>query len=173
MQCLGLFLTLAGCCFCALTQKLKSKGSRVLIFCQMTRMLDILEDYMRFLSFEYCRIDGNTEGEKRDSQINEFNADGSSKFCFLLSTRAGGLGINLATVRRCPACPTILFSAVSASLSLSRILFSVFHRLTLSSCTTVTGTPRSICRLWIVRIVLAPRNRYRYVSRSPTHVDHT
>lgn len=80
-----------------LLPKLKSKGSRVLIFCQMTRMLDILEDYMRHLSYEYCRIDGNTEGEKRDSQINEFNAEGSSQFCFLLSTRAGGLGINLAT----------------------------------------------------------------------------
>ena len=80
-----------------LLPKLKSKGSRVLIFCQMTRMLDILEDYMRFLQYEYCRIDGNTEGELRDSQINEFNEDGSSKFCFLLSTRAGGLGINLAT----------------------------------------------------------------------------
>jgi SWI/SNF-related matrix-associated actin-dependent regulator of chromatin subfamily A member 5 len=80
-----------------LLPKLKSKGSRVLIFCQMTRMLDILEDYMRFLSYEYCRIDGNTEGERRDAQINDFNSDGSSKFCFLLSTRAGGLGINLAT----------------------------------------------------------------------------
>ena len=80
-----------------LLPKLKSKGSRVLIFCQMTRMLDILEDYMRHLQFDYCRIDGNTEGEVRDSQINEFNAEGSSKFCFLLSTRAGGLGINLAT----------------------------------------------------------------------------
>ena len=52
---------------------------------------------MRHLQYEYCRIDGNTEGEIRDSQINEFNSDGSSKFCFLLSTRAGGLGINLAT----------------------------------------------------------------------------
>lgn len=52
---------------------------------------------MRYLSFEYCRIDGNTEGEKRDSQINEFNSEGSTTFCFLLSTRAGGLGINLAT----------------------------------------------------------------------------
>lgn len=46
---------------------------------------------------QYCRIDGNTTGEMRDSQMEEFNADGSSKFVFLLSTRAGGLGINLAT----------------------------------------------------------------------------
>ena len=46
---------------------------------------------------QYCRIDGSTSGELRDSQMDDFNADGSSKFSFLLSTRAGGLGINLAT----------------------------------------------------------------------------
>lgn len=80
-----------------LLPKLKSKGSRVLIFCQMTRVLDILEDYLRLVGHEYCRIDGNTDGEKRDSQMEEFNTPDSSKFCFLLSTRAGGLGINLAT----------------------------------------------------------------------------
>lgn len=63
----------------------------------MTRLLDILEDYLRLVSYEYCRIDGSTDGETRDSQMEEFNAPGSTKFCFLLSTRAGGLGINLAT----------------------------------------------------------------------------
>ncbi|GMH62640.1 hypothetical protein TL16_g03522 [Triparma laevis f. inornata] len=77
--------------------KLRANGSRVLIFSQMTRMLDILEDYMRYVKYEYCRIDGSTGGEARDDQMDEFNADNSSKFCFLLSTRAGGLGINLAT----------------------------------------------------------------------------
>jgi SWI/SNF-related matrix-associated actin-dependent regulator of chromatin subfamily A member 5 len=77
--------------------KLKQKGSRVLIFSQMTRVLDILEDYMRLMAYQYCRIDGNTDGEKRDTQMDEFNAPDSPKFCFLLSTRAGGLGINLAT----------------------------------------------------------------------------
>ena len=80
-----------------LLPKLQAKGSRVLLFCQMTRVLDILEDYFRLTGFQYCRIDGNTEGERRDSQINEFNEEGSTKFIFLLSTRAGGLGINLAT----------------------------------------------------------------------------
>jgi SWI/SNF-related matrix-associated actin-dependent regulator of chromatin subfamily A member 5 len=80
-----------------LLPKLKSNGSRVLIFSQMTRVLDILEDYFRVIGHDYCRIDGNTDGEKRDSQMEEFNAEGSSKFAFLLSTRAGGLGINLAT----------------------------------------------------------------------------
>jgi SWI/SNF-related matrix-associated actin-dependent regulator of chromatin subfamily A member 5 len=46
---------------------------------------------------QYCRIDGNTSGESRDDQMDVFNEEGSSKFVFLLSTRAGGLGINLAT----------------------------------------------------------------------------
>lgn len=77
--------------------KLKEKGSRVLIFSQMTRVLDIMEDYMRLTKSEYCRIDGNTSSESRDSQMDVFNAPDSTKFCFLLSTRAGGLGINLAT----------------------------------------------------------------------------
>lgn len=80
-----------------LLPKLKAKGSRVLIFSQMTRVLDILEDYFCLVGHEYCRIDGQTNGELRDSQMEEFNAPGSTKFCFLLSTRAGGLGINLAT----------------------------------------------------------------------------
>lgn len=63
----------------------------------MTRVLDILEDYFRHIGYQYCRIDGSTSGELRDSQMDEFNEDNSSKFAFLLSTRAGGLGINLAT----------------------------------------------------------------------------
>ena len=64
-----------------LLPKLKSKDSRVLIFSQMTRVLDIMEDYLRLVGYEYCRIDGNTDGEKRDSQMEEFNKPGSSKFC--------------------------------------------------------------------------------------------
>ena len=46
---------------------------------------------------QYCRIDGGTAHEDRQRQIDEYNAPGSSKFIFMLSTRAGGLGINLAT----------------------------------------------------------------------------
>ena len=161
-----------------LLPKLQSRNSRVLIFSQMTRLLDILEDYCLYRAFKYCRIDGeglfcgstklplpschqaapvspavlpvsppqqssrvslaclqdhvlqwqglsspedfygrrlavgsavftgsrngslhagNTSGEDRESQIDGFNAEGSDKFVFLLSTRAGGLGINLYT----------------------------------------------------------------------------
>lgn len=72
-------------------------GHQVLIFSQFTSMLDILEDYMRLRGYEYCRIDGNTFIEDRETQIEEFTAPDSTKFVFLLSTRAGGLGINLYT----------------------------------------------------------------------------
>ncbi|KAG6503632.1 hypothetical protein ZIOFF_035949 [Zingiber officinale] len=80
-----------------LLPKLKERDSRVLIFSQMTRLLDILEDYLLYRGYQYCRIDGNTGGEERDASIETFNQPGSQKFIFLLSTRAGGLGINLAT----------------------------------------------------------------------------
>jgi len=77
--------------------KLHEQGSRVLIFTQMSRMLDVLEDYCWYRGWKYCRIDGQTPHEDRDRQIQEYNAEGSEKFIFMLSTRAGGLGINLYT----------------------------------------------------------------------------
>ena len=82
--------------------KLYDQGSRVLIFSQMTRVLDLLEDYAVYRQregnpFTYCRIDGSTGGEDRQDAIDAFNVKGSTVFLFLLSTRAGGLGINLQT----------------------------------------------------------------------------
>ena len=55
------------------------------------------KDYCFIRGYEYCRLDGSVHGEEREQQIDAFNAPASSKFLFLLSTRAGGLGINLAT----------------------------------------------------------------------------
>ncbi|KAJ3339553.1 hypothetical protein HDU91_001005, partial [Kappamyces sp. JEL0680] len=77
--------------------RLSSQGSRVLIFSQMSRMVDILEDYCVWKGYQYCRLDGQTPHEDRIAHIDEFNRPGSEKFIFLLTTRAGGLGINLAT----------------------------------------------------------------------------
>lgn len=51
--------------------------------------------------YKYCRIDGNTNYDDREQSIEEFNREGSEKFIFLLSTRAGGLGINLQTADTC------------------------------------------------------------------------
>ncbi|KAF8131403.1 SNF2 family N-terminal domain-containing protein [Boletus edulis] len=78
-----------------LLKSLKAKGSRVLIFSQMSRVLDILEDYCLFRGFRYCRIDGSTAHDDRIVAIDEYNKTDSDKFIFLLTTRAGGLGINL------------------------------------------------------------------------------
>ncbi|KAG0240833.1 hypothetical protein BGX31_001630 [Mortierella sp. GBA43] len=80
-----------------LLKRMKEQGSRVLLFSQMSRVLDILEDYCVFRGYEYCRIDGQTNHEDRVNAIDEYNKPDSSKFVFLLTTRAGGLGINLVT----------------------------------------------------------------------------
>lgn len=80
-----------------LLARLQKQGSRVLIFSQMSRLLDILEDYCVFRQYKYCRIDGGTAHEDRIAAIDEYNKPGSDKFVFLLTTRAGGLGINLTT----------------------------------------------------------------------------
>lgn len=78
-------------------KKLKEGGHRVLIFSQMTKMLDLLEDFLENEGYKYERIDGGVTGGMRQEAIDRFNAPGAPQFVFLLSTRAGGLGINLAT----------------------------------------------------------------------------
>uniref|UniRef100_A0A3Q4BD34 Uncharacterized protein n=1 Tax=Mola mola TaxID=94237 RepID=A0A3Q4BD34_MOLML len=77
-------------------RKLKEQGHRVLVFSQMTKMLDLLEDFLDHEGYKYERIDGGITGALRQEAIDRFNP-GACQFCFLLSTRAGGLGINLAT----------------------------------------------------------------------------
>ncbi|XP_051245584.1 chromodomain-helicase-DNA-binding protein 4a isoform X1 [Dicentrarchus labrax] len=78
-------------------RKLKNGGHRVLVFSQMTKMLDLLEDFLENEGYKYERIDGGITGGMRQEAIDRFNAPGAPQFAFLLSTRAGGLGINLAT----------------------------------------------------------------------------
>ncbi|XP_037658086.1 chromodomain-helicase-DNA-binding protein 1 isoform X2 [Choloepus didactylus] len=77
--------------------RLRERGNRVLIFSQMVRMLDILAEYLKYRQFPFQRLDGSIKGELRKQALDHFNAEGSEDFCFLLSTRAGGLGINLAS----------------------------------------------------------------------------
>ncbi|RFU79960.1 chromo domain-containing 1 [Trichoderma arundinaceum] len=80
-----------------LLSKLKKDGHRVLIFSQMVKMLDILGDYLSLRGYKFQRLDGTIAAGPRRMAINHFNAEDSEDFCFLLSTRAGGLGINLMT----------------------------------------------------------------------------
>ncbi|KAM8972310.1 chromodomain-helicase-DNA-binding protein 2 [Pelodytes ibericus] len=80
-----------------LLTRLRERGNRVLIFSQMVRMLDILAEYLTIRHYPFQRLDGSIKGELRKQALDHFNAEGSEDFCFLLSTRAGGLGINLAS----------------------------------------------------------------------------
>ncbi|EGG10702.1 uncharacterized protein MELLADRAFT_22404, partial [Melampsora larici-populina 98AG31] len=80
-----------------LLTRLKAEGHRVLIFSQMVRMLDIMSDYMSLRGYIFQRLDGTVASEERRKAIGHFNAPDSPDFAFLLSTRAGGLGINLET----------------------------------------------------------------------------
>lgn len=80
-----------------LLTKLKREGHRVLIFSQMVRMLDILGDYLSIKNINFQRLDGTVPSAQRRIAIDHFNSKDSDDFVFLLSTRAGGLGINLMT----------------------------------------------------------------------------
>ncbi|EPS32190.1 hypothetical protein PDE_07150 [Penicillium oxalicum 114-2] len=80
-----------------LLRKLKNDGHRVLIFCQMVGMLNILSEYMEYRGYKYQRLDGTIPSAARRLAIEHYNAPDSTDFAFLLSTRAGGLGINLMT----------------------------------------------------------------------------
>ncbi|XP_060525669.1 ATP-dependent helicase brm-like [Cylas formicarius] len=75
--------------------KLKATNHRVLLFCQMTQLMSIMEDYLTYRGFGYLRLDGTTKAEDRGDLLKKFNAKNSEYFLFLLSTRAGGLGLNL------------------------------------------------------------------------------
>merc|ERR1711997_592056 len=77
--------------------KLKASGHRVLMFCQMTQCMTIIEDYFNWKGYKFLRLDGMTKSDERGEQLKIFNEKDSDYFIFLLSTRAGGLGLNLQT----------------------------------------------------------------------------
>ncbi|KAG9393679.1 SNF2 family N-terminal domain [Carpediemonas membranifera] len=80
-----------------LLNKLKADGHRVLIFSQMVMMLDVISEYLRAKRFKFQRLDGSTNAEDRRKAMHAFNSPESDDFVFILSTKAGGLGINLQT----------------------------------------------------------------------------
>nr|XP_040025616.1 chromodomain-helicase-DNA-binding protein 8 isoform X2 [Gasterosteus aculeatus aculeatus] len=84
-----------------LLPRLKAGGHKVLIFSQMVRCLDILEDYLINKRYLYERIDGRVRGNLRQAAIDRFSKPDSDRFVFLLCTRAGGLGINLTAADTC------------------------------------------------------------------------
>ena len=84
--------------------KLRAEGHKVLIFSQMVRCLDIIEDFLHHRQYPVERLDGNVGGDDRQAAIDRFSskeADAADSFIFLLSTRAGGVGINLTAADTC------------------------------------------------------------------------
>ncbi|KAJ5136201.1 hypothetical protein N7448_004755 [Penicillium atrosanguineum] len=77
--------------------RLQERGHRVLIFSQFLENLDVVEDFLHGLGLKYGRLDGRLSAKDKQQQIDQFNQPGSPIFAFLLSTRSGGVGINLAT----------------------------------------------------------------------------
>ncbi len=75
--------------------KFKQTGHKVLMFCQMTSLMTVMEDYFVYRNFKYLRLDGGTKADERGELLGIFNSKDSDYFVFLLSTRAGGLGLNL------------------------------------------------------------------------------
>ncbi|KAG1825750.1 SNF2 family N-terminal domain-containing protein [Suillus subaureus] len=80
-----------------LLPKLKARGHRILLFSQFVMALDIIEDFVRGEGYKFLRLDGNTKQADRQKGMDEFNKPNSDVFIYMLSTRAGGVGINLYT----------------------------------------------------------------------------
>ena len=125
-----------------LLARLRQDGHRVLIFSQMVRMLDIMSDYMSLRGYQHQRLDGMVSSEARKKSIAHFNAPGSPDFAFLLSTRAGGLGINLETA------DTV-------------IIFDVSHSVTLVSLFVCAAGVQLVLPLLLLMLLL----RWRRVNR--------
>ena len=77
--------------------KLHRSGHRVLLFSQMVKCMDIISDYLEWKEYDYLRLDGSTNTEARGELLEKWNEPNSPHFLFMLSTRAGGMGLNLQT----------------------------------------------------------------------------
>ena len=83
-----------------LLPKLRQEGHKILVFSQMVKMIDLIGEYCDFRGFNYERLDGRVRGVDRQKSIDRFEREKDS-FLFLLSTRAGGVGINLTAADVC------------------------------------------------------------------------
>jgi len=77
-----------------LLTKMRAEGNKILIFSQFTQMLDLIEEYVKFLGIKFEKIDGSIKAKERQNSIDRFNNPLKKREVFLLSTKAGGLGIN-------------------------------------------------------------------------------
>jgi len=133
--------------------KFFATGHRVLIFFQMTKVMDIMEDFLKMMGWKYLRLDGGTKTEERAGHVQMFNAPNSEYMVFILSTRAGGLGLNLQTA------DTVIMYGFYTIPQLHANSTPPFIAL------IPIGIPMLIYRLKIVRIVSdRPRQSVSFVS---------
>lgn len=119
-----------------LLKRLRADNHRVLLFAQMTKMLNILEDYMNYRKYKYLRLDGSSTIMDRRDMVRDFQHR-NDIFVFLLSTRAGGLGINLT------AADTVIFYESDWNPTLDLQAMDRAHRLGQTKDVTVY---RLICK---------------------------
>ena len=144
-----------------LLSKLHAAGHRVVIFSQFTRVLDIIGDYLNFRGYDFCRLDGSSNRVQRQISINMFNAKNTTLFAFIMSTRAGGLGVNLQTadtvsiylfiyvyVFMCCISYTNNMSIKRSSFILCYLILSCYSVIIRLFCLTVIGIQCKICKQW-------------------------
>lgn len=108
--------------------KLRSQGHRVLLFSQFLEQLDLVEDFLNGLGLPFQRLDGSIGALEKQRRIDAFNSPDSPLFAFLLSTRAGGVGINLATADTVIIMVLYLFPLLLNRLTKYRIPISMYFR---------------------------------------------
>jgi hypothetical protein len=113
-----------------LLHRLKRGGHRVLIYCQMTRMIDLLEEFLRYRHYTYIRLDGSTKIADRRDMVEDWQTQ-RDIFVFLLSTRAGGQGINLT------AADTVIFYELDWNPTMDQQAMDRTHRLGQTKAVTV------------------------------------
>ncbi|EYU20766.1 hypothetical protein ABFS82_11G010600 [Erythranthe guttata] len=138
-----------------LLKRLRAGNHRVLLFAQMTKMLNIIEDYMNYRKYRYLRLDGSSTIMDRRDMVKDFQHR-SDIFVFLLSTRAGGLGINLT------AADTVIFYESDWNPTLDLQAMDRAHRLGQTKDVTVY---RLICRETVEEKILQRANQKNTVQQ--------
>jgi hypothetical protein len=133
-----------------LLQKLKSQGHRVLVYSQMTKMIDLLEEFMYYRKHTYMRLDGSSKISERRDMVADFQ-NREDIFVFLLSTRAGGLGINLT------AADTVNSTAYNFTKIINKFAARLFS-------TTPIGTRQWTNRPWTGRTDSVRPSRLRFTD---------
>jgi len=142
-----------------LLNKFKLNGNRTLIFSQFTTMLDIIEDYLDWKGYNFLRLDGSTSLKERDEIMRLFQAPGSTIDIFILSTRAGGLGITLNTADRVILYdsdwnPQMDLQAMDRAHRIGQTKQVIVYRLITEDSVEVRIAEKSACKLKLDHLVI-------------------